>query len=39
LVLVEGIKGARPGIVVTAPLVIYNKDASYTDEIEAMFGP
>jgi tRNA1Val (adenine37-N6)-methyltransferase len=39
LVLVEGVKGARPAIVVTAPLVIYNEDGSYTDEIEAMFRP
>ena len=39
LVLVEGIKGARPGIHVAEPLVIYREDDSYTREIEEMFRP
>ena len=39
LVLVEGVKGARAGIEVSSPLVIYNDDGSNTSEIEAMFRP
>ncbi|KPJ76816.1 MAG: hypothetical protein AMJ54_10260 [Deltaproteobacteria bacterium SG8_13] len=39
LVLVEAVKGARPGIELSPPLVIYHDDESYTDEIEAMFRP
>ena len=39
LVLVEGVKGGRPGITVAAPLVIYQADGSHTEEIEAMFRP
>ncbi len=39
LVLVEGVKSAKPGIIVSAPLVIYKKDESYTGEIESMFRP
>ena len=38
-VLVEGVKGARPGIDVTSPLVIYNDDDCYTEEIETMLRP
>lgn len=33
LVLIEGIKGAAPGIDILAPLIIYNNDGTYTDEI------
>ena len=38
-VLVEGVKGARPGIDVNSPLVIYNDDDRYTEEIETMLRP
>ena len=36
-ILVEGVKGARSGCKIGAPLVIYNDDGSYTDEITRMF--
>jgi tRNA1(Val) A37 N6-methylase TrmN6 len=39
LMLMEGIKHARPGLKVGPPIVIYNEDGSYTDEVEAMFLP
>ena len=39
LVLVEGVKGARAGIEIASPLVIYDEDGSNTSEIEAMFRP
>ena len=38
-ILVEGNKGGRPGIKIAPPLVIYNPDGSYTDEVQAMFTP
>ena len=37
LVLIEGIKGARPGVVIAPPLTIYQEDGDYTEEIEKMF--
>ncbi|MBU2522242.1 MAG: tRNA1(Val) (adenine(37)-N6)-methyltransferase [Proteobacteria bacterium] len=39
LILVEGIKGGRPGITIAFPLIIYNEDSSYTDEVKQMFLP
>lgn len=39
LVLVEGVKAARPGIRVASPLVVYRADESYSREIEEMFSP
>ncbi len=39
LILLEGIKGARQGLKVGSPLVIYGKDGSYTDEVKEMFLP
>ncbi len=39
LILVEGIKGGRPGIKIGLPIIIYNKDRSYTDEVKKMFLP
>lgn len=39
LVIAEGIKGGGPGAKVASPLVIYNDDGSYTDEVENMFLP
>jgi tRNA1Val (adenine37-N6)-methyltransferase len=39
LVLIEGLKGGHPGMVVAPPLVIYRKNGDYTAEIEKMFRP
>lgn len=39
LILVEGSKGARPGVKIGPPLMIYNQDGSYTEEVEQMFRP
>ncbi len=39
LFIIEGVKGGRPGLKIDPPLVIYNKDGSYTSEIRKMFGP
>lgn len=39
LVLIEGLKGGRPGMVVAPPLVIYRENGTYTAEIEKMFRP
>ncbi len=39
LILVEGNKGGRPGVKIGPPIVIYDQDGSYTDEIEEMFRP
>ena len=37
LMLMEGKKGGRPGLKIGPPLIIYQKDGSYTDEVQAMF--
>ena len=37
LVIIEGVKGGRPGLKVEPPLIIYNSQNGYTTEIEAMF--
>lgn len=39
LILVEGNKGGRPGIKIGPPLIVYNPDGSYTDEVQGMFTP
>jgi len=39
LVVVEGIKGGRPGLVIEQPVYIYKEEDVYTDEIEKMFLP
>lgn len=39
LVLVEGIKGGRPGVKIGPPLIIYDKNGDYTQEVEKMFLP
>lgn len=36
LVILEGRKGGRPGMKISHPLVIYNRDGSYTAEVLAM---
>ncbi len=38
LVLVGGVKAGRPGLKVEQPLVIYNPDGGYTDEVAAMMS-
>lgn len=39
LVLVEGIKGGRPGTKIGPPLLIYDENGSYTQEVEEMLSP
>jgi tRNA1Val (adenine37-N6)-methyltransferase len=36
LTLVKGIMGGRPGLKVDKPLVVYQSDGEYTDEVQAM---
>jgi tRNA1Val (adenine37-N6)-methyltransferase len=38
LVVVTGIKGGRPGLVVGPPLVLYHADGTYSRAVEAMFA-
>jgi len=39
LMLVEGVRGGRPGITVRPPLYLYREPGSYTEAIEQMFRP
>ena len=39
LILVVGVKGARPGAKIGPPLIIYTSEGQYTVEIEKMFMP
>lgn len=39
LILIEGVKGGRPGITIMSPLIIYESDGRYTDEVQQMFEP
>ena len=39
LMMMEGIKQGRPGLKVGPPIVIYNEDGTYTEEVDAMFLP
>ena len=39
MMLIEGIKGARPGLKIAPPLIIHRNDGSYTDEVQKMFKP
>jgi tRNA1(Val) A37 N6-methylase TrmN6 len=39
LMMMEGVKQARPGLKVGSPLVIYKEDGSYTEEVADMFLP
>jgi len=39
MVIVTGIKGRRPGLKVEAPLILYNQDNEYTDEVCNIFEP
>lgn len=38
MVLVEGMKGGKPRMTVEPPLIVYNKDGSYTEEILRLYG-
>jgi tRNA1Val (adenine37-N6)-methyltransferase len=37
LMLIEGVRGAQPGLVVAPPLILYEEDGVYTEEVQAMF--
>ncbi len=39
LVLVEGIKGGNPGLKIARPLIVYDKNGEYTNEVQRMFEP
>ena len=39
LVLIEGIKGGNPGLKIEPPLIIFNENGEYTDEVQQMFEP
>ena len=39
LVLVEGTKGGNPGLKITPPLILYQENGDYTDEVQRMFEP
>ncbi len=39
MVLVEGAMRGRPGMKIGPPLIIYNEDGSYTEEVDKMFLP
>ena len=38
LILIEGVKGAKPDLKFYDPLIVYNEDGSYTDEIFEIYG-
>lgn len=37
MVLIEAVKGARSGVKTEKPLIIYNEDGSYTDELKELY--
>jgi tRNA1Val (adenine37-N6)-methyltransferase len=37
LILIEGIKGARPGLKIEPPLILYNEKGGYTNEVQRIF--
>ena len=39
LILVDGVKGARPGIRLGPPLIIYDANGEYSKEVQGMFMP
>ena len=39
LILIEGIKGGNPGLKIAPPLIVYNENGDYTDEVQRMFEP
>lgn len=38
MVLIEGLKGGNPRMQVEPPLIVYQKDGSYTDELLRIYG-
>jgi tRNA1(Val) A37 N6-methylase TrmN6 len=38
MVLIEGVRGAKSGLEVLPPLVVYNSDGSYSEEILKLYG-
>lgn len=38
MVLIEGMKGGKPRMTVEPPLIVYNKDGSYTEEVLRLYG-
>ena len=38
MVLIEGLKGGNPRMEVEPPLIVYEKDGAYTQELRAMYG-
>ncbi|MDX9715085.1 MAG: methyltransferase [Dissulfurispiraceae bacterium] len=38
MILIEGVKGAKPGIKIDPPLILYNSDGSCTKELDAMYN-
>ena len=39
LILIEGLKGGRPGLKVAPPLFVYDEKGDYTAEVQQMFEP
>jgi tRNA1Val (adenine37-N6)-methyltransferase len=39
LILVEGVKGARPGIAISAPFILYSDSGEYTERAQEIFRP
>jgi tRNA1Val (adenine37-N6)-methyltransferase len=39
LVLIEGIKSGNPGLKIAPPLIVYQENGDYTDEVQRMFEP
>jgi tRNA1Val (adenine37-N6)-methyltransferase len=39
LVLVEATKGGKPGLKIAPPLILYQENGDYTDEVQRMFEP
>ena len=39
LILIEGLKGGRPGLKIPPPLIVYDENGDYTAEVQQMFAP
>lgn len=39
LILIEGIKGARQGLKIAPPVIVYDNQGDYTNEVKQMFKP
>ena len=38
MVLIEGLKGGKPRLTVEPPLIVYEKDGEYTEEVLKLYG-